>query len=133
MSLHPSPRRFFVLPYRAAHVAAQLVPLALLKGRFSHARTPRQNFRREAAILAHLCHERIPHLYEASLGGSQWYLVLEYIDGETLKIALQRKSGRLPLHEVLAWAGRVQRSTAPKPPHKCGGTSQRGTHDYSVL
>ncbi|HZU03413.1 MAG TPA: serine/threonine-protein kinase [Ktedonobacteraceae bacterium] len=64
--------------------------------------TARQNFRREAAILVHLCHERIPRLYEASLGGSQWYLVLDYIDGETLENYLKRRADPLPLHEVLA-------------------------------
>src|SRR5712691_11286335 len=64
--------------------------------------TARQAFRREAAILAHLCHERIPRFYEASLGGSLWYLVIDYIEGETLESYLKRKPGPLPLQEVLA-------------------------------
>lgn len=64
--------------------------------------TARQNYRHEAAILGRLRHDRIPRLRDCSLGGSLWYLVLDYIAGETLESYLRRQSSLLPLHEVLS-------------------------------
>ncbi len=61
----------------------------------------RQSYRREAAILPQLSHLRIPRLHEASLDGSLWYLVLDYIPGETLECYLKRQPIPLPLLEVI--------------------------------
>lgn len=60
----------------------------------------REILRREAATLTSLQHPQIPRLHELiSVPG--WYLVLDFIEGETLERRLARQSGPLPIEEVL--------------------------------
>ncbi|HBE26196.1 MAG TPA: hypothetical protein DDW33_10975 [Ktedonobacter sp.] len=42
-------------------------------------------FHREADLLSQLAHPSLPRLYEQSCKREQWYLVLDYIEGETLE------------------------------------------------
>ncbi len=60
-----------------------------------------QGFQREALLLAQLNHPNLPHIYEQFSEGDRWYLVMDYIDGETLEERLRRSpDGRLPVQEV---------------------------------
>ncbi len=42
-------------------------------------------FQREADLLSQLAHPSLPHLYEQIRKSEQWYLVLDFIEGETLE------------------------------------------------
>lgn len=61
-------------------------------------------FRREAAILAHLQHPNLPNVYDYFEEGGQFYLVMDYIEGETLAQRLYRSPQGLPPEEVVGWA-----------------------------
>jgi WD40 repeat protein/tRNA A-37 threonylcarbamoyl transferase component Bud32 len=62
-------------------------------------------FRQEALLLAQLVHPNLPRIYEQFHEGGQWYLVLDFIEGETLEARLSAApGGRLPLDEVLRLA-----------------------------
>ncbi len=63
-----------------------------------------EQFRREAAILAHLQHPNLPHVYDHFEENGRFYLVMDYIEGETLAQRLQRSPGGLPPEEVVGWA-----------------------------
>lgn len=54
-----------------------------------------RNFRREAALLASLRHPSIPHIYDYFIDGDHYYLVMEYVEGESLADRMTR-SGPLP-------------------------------------
>ena len=58
-------------------------------------------FQREADLLSRLTHPSLPRLYEQSSKHEQWYLVMDFIEGETLE-EYQRKAPnqRLLLSEV---------------------------------
>lgn len=61
-----------------------------------------QGFQREALLLAQLNHPNLPHIYEQFSEGARWYLVMDFIDGETLEERLAKApGGRLPVQEVL--------------------------------
>jgi serine/threonine protein kinase len=58
-------------------------------------------FKREALILAHLVHPNLPRVYDFFSEGGCWYLVMDFIEGETLEAYLYRWGGKLPLEQVL--------------------------------
>jgi WD40 repeat protein len=64
-------------------------------------------FQQEALLLAGLTHPNLPSIYEQFPENGRWYLVMDFIEGETLETALQRGgtspggSHGLPLEKVL--------------------------------
>ncbi len=64
-----------------------------------------QDFHREAQLLARLDHPNIPKVIDSFTEGGRKYLVMEYIDGETLAQRLERLGGGpLPPDMVARWA-----------------------------
>ncbi|HEU5370730.1 MAG TPA: WD40 repeat domain-containing serine/threonine-protein kinase [Ktedonobacterales bacterium] len=60
------------------------------------------SFRQEALLLAGLTHPHLPRIYEQFAEGGHWYLVMDFIEGDTLEARLARApGGRLPVPEVV--------------------------------
>ncbi|MEO6890543.1 MAG: protein kinase [Ktedonobacteraceae bacterium] len=55
-----------------------------------------ETFHREVRILSNLNHPQVPHLYDHFGDRDHWYLVLEYIEGQTLEtyLATRTRQGR---------------------------------------
>jgi eukaryotic-like serine/threonine-protein kinase len=61
-----------------------------------------RDFKREALMLAGLQHPHLPRIYDHFLEIGHWYLVMDFIAGETLEDYLQRMPGhKLPFDEVV--------------------------------
>ena len=60
-----------------------------------------ESFQREAMLLASLKHPNLPRVYDQFIEEGRWYLVMEFIEGETLETLLDQRGGRLPLEEAL--------------------------------
>src|SRR2546425_9356012 len=59
-------------------------------------------FTREALMLASLSHPNLPRIYEQFTEMGRWYLVMDFIEGETLEeFANKAPRGYLPLDETL--------------------------------
>ena len=65
-------------------------------------------FKREALLLANLRHPHLPRIYDHFSDSGRWYLVMDYIEGETLEAYPQKgipdpRTGKrhLPVEEVL--------------------------------
>ena len=59
-------------------------------------------FKNEALLLAGLTHPNLPRIYEQFMELGRSYLVMDFIDGETLEDRLQRLGhGKLPLEKIL--------------------------------
>jgi serine/threonine protein kinase len=59
-------------------------------------------FRHEAVMLASLPHHsHLPSIYDHFEDGGRWYLVMDFIEGETLEEYLAKAGGKLPVAEVL--------------------------------
>jgi tRNA A-37 threonylcarbamoyl transferase component Bud32 len=86
--------------YRAVHQLGQLVAIKILPP--SKAKAPRllARFRREARLALALNHPNIVRTFQTGEGGGLHYLVMEYLEGETLKEVLQRR-GKLPPAEAV--------------------------------
>ena len=60
-------------------------------------------FKHEALLLAALMHPNLPRIYDHFSESGRWYLVMDFIEGETLETYLSRHADRtLPVPEALA-------------------------------
>jgi serine/threonine protein kinase len=68
----------------------------------------RADFRREAHLLASLHHPGLPGIHDYFTAGGHWYLVMDFIEGETLQDLLQSTGAPgLPVDEVLYLADQI--------------------------
>jgi eukaryotic-like serine/threonine-protein kinase len=77
----------------------RVVALKILPVRLSENREAKERFDREARAISSLNHPNICHLYDVGLQDGISYLVMEYLEGETLADRLSRSA--LPLEQVL--------------------------------
>lgn len=61
-------------------------------------------FKRESMILMSLSHKGLPAVIDAFSSGDCHYLVMEYIEGETLEALLKKGASPFPAKKVAAWA-----------------------------
>ncbi|HEX6109421.1 MAG TPA: serine/threonine-protein kinase, partial [Ktedonobacteraceae bacterium] len=62
-------------------------------------------FEREAHLLADLLHPNLPRIYEHFAENDRSYLVMDFIEGQTLEEYLDKKGGGpLPVDQVITWA-----------------------------
>jgi serine/threonine protein kinase len=86
--------------YKAVHNFGQLVALKILpasKAKHAHVLG---RFQREARLLTQLDHPNVVRAYQVGEGAGVHYIVMEYLEGETLDEVLDRR-GRLPLPEAV--------------------------------
>ncbi|MGD9047532.1 MAG: serine/threonine-protein kinase [Anaerolineae bacterium] len=62
-----------------------------------------QNFEREANILAALSHPSIPKIFDFFTEGQRSYLILEFVEGETLEDLLEENEQPIAQEEVAEW------------------------------
>jgi serine/threonine protein kinase len=63
--------------------------------------TAAENFKREAYILARLQHPNLPSIHDYFTEAGRWYLVMSFIQGETLQKYLAEQGGKLAVAEVV--------------------------------
>lgn len=63
-----------------------------------------QAFQREAQLLSLLSHANIPHVSDFFSQGGKQYLVMEFVEGETLEDIMDHRGRPLAEAEVLPWA-----------------------------
>src|SRR5689334_6208774 len=61
-------------------------------------------FRREAALLARLSHPNLPRVIDRFEEDGKQFLVMEYVEGQTLRQALVARGGRAEIAEACGWA-----------------------------
>ena len=78
-----------------------------------------KSIRDEVKVLKGLSHTYIPQIYDFFLDDGALYIILDYIEGESLKKALARV-GRFKSHQVIEWAKQVLEALIylhSRPPH----------------
>ncbi len=58
-------------------------------------------FRREALLLAGLSHPSLPRIHDHFSEDGHWYLVMEFIEGQTLETYVAKRGGRLAVAKAL--------------------------------
>src|SRR5262245_6383950 len=81
------------------------VALKILPEFFASDPDRRSRFQREAQVLASLNHPHVASIYGVEDTGSQWALVLELVEGETLAERIGR--GPVPLGDALPMARQI--------------------------
>ncbi|MGD8792004.1 MAG: serine/threonine-protein kinase [Anaerolineae bacterium] len=66
-----------------------------------------QNFEREANILASLSHPAIPKIFDYFSEGQRSYLVMEFVEGQTLEEFLDNQKQPVSVEEAIEWAIQV--------------------------
>jgi Tol biopolymer transport system component/tRNA A-37 threonylcarbamoyl transferase component Bud32 len=84
------------------------VAVKVLPPHLSDSPEARQRFEREARAISRLSHPHICALYDVGHEGEVEYLVMEYLEGETLATRLAK--GPLPLDQTLRFAGEIARA-----------------------
>ena len=69
-----------------------------------------RRFINESKAVAMLSHENIVNIYDVSVKGNTKYIVMEYIEGITLKAFLKHKGGSLSWRETLNVTEQVLRA-----------------------
>jgi eukaryotic-like serine/threonine-protein kinase len=81
------------------------VAVKILPAHLSESPEARQRFDREARAISSLSHPNICHLYDVGQQDGISYLVMEYLEGETLGERLLK--GRLPLEQVFRFGAEI--------------------------
>jgi hypothetical protein len=98
--------------FRAKHVnlkrivALKILPPSMMKGEKGV-----QRFQREVELLARLSHPNIAMAYDSGVCEGMHYLVMEFVDGLSLKQHVQRR-GPLPVEEALKYVRQVAEGLA---------------------
>lgn len=59
------------------------------------------SYNREVMLLSQLSHSNLPHIYDHFTDPEHWYLVMDFIEGDTLEAYL-KQAGHLPVKETLS-------------------------------
>jgi tRNA A-37 threonylcarbamoyl transferase component Bud32 len=96
--------------YRATDVTLERqVAIKLMNREVASDSDQLERFRREARAVAQLSHPHIVGVIDAGEDDGRPYIVLEYVEGETLKDRI-RRNGRLPITESVAYAIEIARA-----------------------
>jgi eukaryotic-like serine/threonine-protein kinase len=108
--------------YRARHTRLdRTVAFKILPPRLSDNPEAKPRFEREARAISSMSHPNICHLYDVGVQDGISYLVMEYLEGETLADRLRR--GSLPSEQVLKFGvGICEGSTGPTTVEWCIAT-----------
>src|SRR5262245_34632244 len=92
--------------YRARDIRlSRTVAIKILPAHLSDNAEARERFQREARTIALLSHPNICHLYDVGPQDDTSFLVMEYLEGETLADRLRK--GPLPLEQVLRTGAQI--------------------------
>lgn len=86
------------------------VAIKMLKNDVSGDSEALRRFINESKAVAMLSHENIVNIYDVSVKGNTKYIVMEYIEGITLKAFLKHKGGSLSWRETLNIAEQILRA-----------------------
>jgi len=95
--------------YKAKQLSLnRLVAIKVLKKEFQEQKDFILRFNREAEVLAKLSHPNIVPIIDKGVQGGNFYFVMEYIDGETLRQKLRK--GRLPFDDAIKYTLQILRA-----------------------
>ena len=93
------------------------VTVKVLKEEFTEDEDFRSRFKTEARAAAKLSHPNIVNVYDVGEGNGIYYIVMEYVHGETLKKVIQKSA---PLDNVTTLSIAIQMASALEHAHQHG-------------
>ncbi len=95
--------------YKAQHQLGQIVAIKVLPPSKSRDADLLRRFQRKARLALKLNHPNIVRAFQTGTADGLHYLVMEYLEGETLEEVLARR-GKLPPAEAVRWCTRRSRA-----------------------
>jgi formylglycine-generating enzyme required for sulfatase activity/predicted Ser/Thr protein kinase len=89
--------------YKAEDARLNNAPVAI-KETFADKYVERRLFEREAAVLKKLHHRALPRVWEYFATEQGQFLVMDFIEGESLDKLIERQDARLNCNQVMSWA-----------------------------
>ena len=94
--------------YKArCHLLNRYVAVKVLRPEFAIDESFVKKFKREAQAAASLSHPNVVNIYDVGQEGSTYYIVMEYIEGKTLKDIIKEQKGPLPVKFAVEIARQV--------------------------
>ena len=87
----------------------RIVAVKVLKDEFLQNEEFRRRFKNESKAIAVLSHPNIVKIYDVSYGDNLQYIVMEYVDGITLKEYIEQQ-GRLDIREAIYFVTQILRA-----------------------
>ncbi|WP_017727260.1 Stk1 family PASTA domain-containing Ser/Thr kinase [Halalkalibacterium ligniniphilum] len=87
------------------------VAVKVLQPQFSKDEQFIKRFRREAQAATSLAHPNVVNIYDVGEEADLYYIVMEYVEGATLKELIQER-GPLSLNETVDWMGQIMSAIA---------------------
>jgi Tol biopolymer transport system component/predicted Ser/Thr protein kinase len=106
----------------------RVVAIKIVRTGFASGGDLRMRFEREARAISHLSHPHICALYDVGNQDGSEYLVMEYVDGESLAERIRR--GPLPISQVLRYGAQI--AEALHQAHR-GGITHRDLKPGNVM
>ncbi|WP_258111494.1 Stk1 family PASTA domain-containing Ser/Thr kinase [Alicyclobacillus sp. SP_1] len=104
--------------YRAVdELLGRTVAVKMLRPQFAGDEEFVSRFRQEAQAAAKLSHPNIVNLYDVGMSGNEYFIVMEYVDGPTLKDLIKSK-GALPVEEVVDISAQICEALAHAHEHR---------------
>ena len=85
----------------------QTVAVKILREEFSHDADLVRRFKNESRAISILNHPNIVKVYDISVTEKVQYIVMEYVDGITLKEYLNQRGGKITWRETLHFIGQI--------------------------
>ncbi|AFK86732.1 MULTISPECIES: Stk1 family PASTA domain-containing Ser/Thr kinase [Thermoanaerobacterium] len=97
--------------YKAkCHLLNRIVAIKVLRSEFVSDEEFVRRFKRESQAAASLSHPNIVSIYDVGQEGDIYYIVMEYVNGKTLKQLIKETNGPLPIPKSLDIARQVCRA-----------------------
>lgn len=94
--------------YRAVDLrTGQTVAVKVLREEFAHDQDLVRRFKNESKAISILNHPNIVKVYDVSVSEKLQYIVMEYIDGITLKEYLNQRGGKITWRETVHFIGQI--------------------------
>ncbi len=95
------------LVYKAkCNLLNRYVAIKVLRSEFVNDKTVLEKFRKESQASASLSHPNIVNIYDVGEEGDIYYIVMEYVEGKTLKEVIKKK-GVLSADEILEFSRQI--------------------------
>src|ERR1043166_7487118 len=78
-----------------------------LKQSYARETELKRQFEREARLLASLKHDALPRVVDYFVEGDQAFLVMDFVEGQSLSEVVKNENGPLPVREVVALADQI--------------------------
>ena len=109
-----------------------VVAVKVLRQELMHDPDLVRRFKNESKAISLLNHPNIVKVYDVSVSEKLQYIVMEYVDGMTLREYLNERGGRLTSRETVHFISTDPQSAGPCPPQRRGAPGHQAPEHHAA-